>query len=161
MNKELKHRLHQILWSISEVLGSYLVRTKLNPVERSVGSLSCRRPRCQICAYVNEMVLTEMELYSLTMAFLSKFGYIKLAILSCYGSLPVLFGDWEGWWFEHFIIKCHRIIFFREDIFIKTPLYFGLFKKTLYIYIYIYIHYIYIYIIYIYIHYIYREIPIV
>ena len=35
-------------------ISSYLVRAKLYPVERLVGSFNCKRPRCQICTYVNE-----------------------------------------------------------------------------------------------------------
>ena len=37
------------------------------------------------------------------MVFLSKFGYayIWLKTLSCYSSIPVSCGDWEGWQFEH------------------------------------------------------------
>ena len=38
----------------SRNISSYLVRAKLYPVERSVGSFNCKRPRCQICTYVNE-----------------------------------------------------------------------------------------------------------
>ena len=32
-----------------------LVRAKLYLAERSVGYFNCKRPRCQICAYVNEL----------------------------------------------------------------------------------------------------------
>ena len=32
-----------------------MVKAELYPVERSVGSFNCKRPRCQICAYINEM----------------------------------------------------------------------------------------------------------
>ena len=39
----------------SEKIGSYLVRAKLYPVERSVGSFNCKTPSFLICAYVNEM----------------------------------------------------------------------------------------------------------
>ena len=38
----------------SRKISSYLVRAKTYPVERSVGSFNCKRPRCQICAYVND-----------------------------------------------------------------------------------------------------------
>ena len=31
-----------------------MVRTKLYPVERSVGSFNCKRPHSQICTYFNE-----------------------------------------------------------------------------------------------------------
>ena len=33
-----------------------------------------------------------------TMAFLGKFAYIWLTTLSCYGVIPVSYGDWEGWY---------------------------------------------------------------
>ena len=35
-------------------ISGYLVRAKLYPVERLVGPFNCKRPRCQICTYVNE-----------------------------------------------------------------------------------------------------------
>ena len=38
----------------SRKISSYLVRAKLYPVERSVGSFNCKRPRCQICTYLTE-----------------------------------------------------------------------------------------------------------
>ena len=38
----------------SKKISSYLVRAKLYSVERPIGLLNCKRPRCQVCAYVNE-----------------------------------------------------------------------------------------------------------
>ena len=38
----------------SRKICSYLVRPKLYPVERSVGSFISKRPHCQICTNVNE-----------------------------------------------------------------------------------------------------------
>ena len=38
---------------------------------------------------------------NLIMGFLGKLSYIWLTILSCYGTIRVPCGDWEGWWFEH------------------------------------------------------------
>ena len=35
-------------------LGSYLVKTKLYPIERSVGSFKCNGKRCQVCLNVTE-----------------------------------------------------------------------------------------------------------
>ena len=35
-------------------LSSYLVRAKLYPTERTVGSYKCIRKRCKVCIYVNE-----------------------------------------------------------------------------------------------------------
>ena len=37
------------------------------------------------------------------MAFLGRFLYKGLKILSCYNSIPVpyVIGDWERWWFEN------------------------------------------------------------
>ena len=35
------------------------------------------------------------------MAFLGKFAYIG----SYYHSIPVPYGDWKGWWFEHLELK--------------------------------------------------------
>ena len=38
----------------SRKLSSYLVRTKLCPLEKKVGSFVCKGKRCQICLNVNE-----------------------------------------------------------------------------------------------------------
>ena len=38
---------------------------------------------------------------SLTMVSFGKFGYIKLTILSYYGTILVHHADWEGCWFKH------------------------------------------------------------
>ena len=57
MNEELKHFFTSgpmVSFRSSRKISSYLVRTKLYPVEREVGSFNCKRPRCQICAYINE-----------------------------------------------------------------------------------------------------------
>ena len=57
MNEELKHLFTpgpMVSFRSSRKISSYLVRAKLYPVERSVGSFNCKRPRCQICTYVNE-----------------------------------------------------------------------------------------------------------
>ena len=61
MNEELKHLFTpgpMVFFRSSRKVSSYLVRAKLYPVERSVersvGSFNCKRPHCQICAYVNE-----------------------------------------------------------------------------------------------------------
>ena len=57
MNEELKHLFTSgpmVSFRISTKISSYLVRAKLYSVERSVGSFNCKRPRYQICAYVNE-----------------------------------------------------------------------------------------------------------
>ena len=57
MNEELKHLFTpgpMVSFRSSRKISSYLVRAKLYPVERSVGSFSCKRPRCQICTFVNE-----------------------------------------------------------------------------------------------------------
>ena len=60
LNKDLNNFLHQVLRSPSEVLGrsvvisSDLVRAQLYPVERCVGFFNCKRPRWQICIYINE-----------------------------------------------------------------------------------------------------------
>ena len=56
-NEELKHLFTpdpMVSFRSSRKMSSYLVRTKLYPVERSVGSFNCKRPHCHICAYVNE-----------------------------------------------------------------------------------------------------------
>ena len=56
MNEELKHLFitcPMVSFRSSRKIGSYLVRTKLYPVESSVGSFDCKRPPYQICAYVN------------------------------------------------------------------------------------------------------------
>ena len=57
MNEEVKHFFtlgSMVFFTSSRKISSYLVRAKLYPVERLVGSFNCKRPRCQICAYVNE-----------------------------------------------------------------------------------------------------------
>ena len=57
MNEELKHLFTpgpMVSFRSSRKISSYLVRAKLYPVERSVGSFNCKRPRCQICTYVTE-----------------------------------------------------------------------------------------------------------
>ena len=57
MNEELKHLFTpgpMVSFRSSRKISSYLVRAKLYPVERLVGSFSCKRPCCQICTYVNE-----------------------------------------------------------------------------------------------------------
>ena len=35
-------------------LSSYLVRAKLYPLERTVGSYKCKGKRCQVCNYITE-----------------------------------------------------------------------------------------------------------
>ena len=57
MNEELKHLFipgPMVSFRSSRKIISYLVRAKLYPVERSVGYFNCKKPRCQICAYVQE-----------------------------------------------------------------------------------------------------------
>ena len=57
MNEELKHVFTpdpMVSFRSAKKVSSYLVRAKLYPVERSVRSFNCKRPNCQICAYVNE-----------------------------------------------------------------------------------------------------------
>ena len=57
VNEEFKHLFTSgpmVFFRSSRKISSYLVRAKLYPVERSVGSFNCKRPRCQICTYVNE-----------------------------------------------------------------------------------------------------------
>ena len=56
MNEELKHLFTpgpMISIRSSREIISYLVRAKLYPVE-SIGYFNCKRPCCEICAYVNE-----------------------------------------------------------------------------------------------------------
>ena len=57
MNEELKHLFIPgpvVSFRSSRKISSYLVRAKLYPVERLVGSFNCKRPRYQICIYVNQ-----------------------------------------------------------------------------------------------------------
>ena len=57
MNEELRHVFTpgpMVFFRSTEKISSYLVRAKLYPVERSVQSFNFKRPRCQICAYVNK-----------------------------------------------------------------------------------------------------------
>ena len=52
VNKKLKHLFTPgpvVSFRSSRKISSYLVKAKLYPVERSVGSFNCKRPRCQIC----------------------------------------------------------------------------------------------------------------
>ena len=43
-----------ISFKSSRKLSSYLVRAKLYPTERVVGSLKCNKPRCLVCVNVTE-----------------------------------------------------------------------------------------------------------
>ena len=57
MSEEPKHLFTPgpiVSFRSSRKIKSYLVRAKLYPVERSVGSFNCKRQHSQICAYVNE-----------------------------------------------------------------------------------------------------------
>ena len=57
MNEVLQHLFTpgpMVSFRSSRKISSYVVRDKLYPVERSVGSFNCKRPRCKICAYINE-----------------------------------------------------------------------------------------------------------
>ena len=57
MNEEVKKVFSpcpMISFRGTRKLGSYLVRTKLYPLERSVGSFKCGIKRCQVCLNVNE-----------------------------------------------------------------------------------------------------------
>ena len=38
----------------SRKISSYLVRAKLFPIERTVGSFKCRSKRCEVCKYIRE-----------------------------------------------------------------------------------------------------------
>ena len=56
-NEELKQLFTpdpMVSFRSSRKMSSYLVRTKLYLVERSVGSFNCKRPHCHVCAYANE-----------------------------------------------------------------------------------------------------------
>ena len=51
MNEELKQLFTPdpvVFFRNSRKISSYLIRSNLYPVERLVGSLNCKRPRCQI-----------------------------------------------------------------------------------------------------------------
>ena len=57
MDEELKHLFTQspmVSFRSSTNISSYLVRAKLHLVERSAESFNCKRPRYEICTYVNE-----------------------------------------------------------------------------------------------------------
>ena len=57
MNKELRHPFTpglMVSFRSSRIISSYLVKAKLYPVEMPVGYFNYKRPRCQICIYVNE-----------------------------------------------------------------------------------------------------------
>ena len=75
MNEEFKHLFTPgpiVSYRSSRKICSYLVKAKLYPVKRSVGSFYCRRPRCQICAYVNEtdsFTSTQREIYKINHKF--------------------------------------------------------------------------------------------
>ena len=56
-NEELKHHFTpgpMVSFRSYRKISTYLVRAKLYPVERSVGSFNCKRPRSKISTYVNE-----------------------------------------------------------------------------------------------------------
>ena len=79
MNEEFKHVFTpgpMVSFRNSRKISSYLVRAKLYPVERSVESFYCKRPRRQICAYVNEtdsFTSTQGETYKIN----HKFDYME------------------------------------------------------------------------------------
>ena len=55
--QKLREFLRQHLFSPSEVLRilkSFLVRFKVYPLERKVGSAKCNGKRCQVCLNINE-----------------------------------------------------------------------------------------------------------
>ena len=57
MNEELKYLFTpgpMVSFRTSRKISSSLVRAKLYPLERLVGSFNFKRPCCQICTYVNE-----------------------------------------------------------------------------------------------------------
>ena len=57
MNEAPKHLFTpgpMVSFRSSRKISSYLVRAKLYPGERSVGSFNCKRPLCHICTYINE-----------------------------------------------------------------------------------------------------------
>ena len=57
MNEEVKNVFNpgpMISFRGARKLSSYLVRAKLYPFERSVGSFKCRNRRCQVCDNVTE-----------------------------------------------------------------------------------------------------------
>ena len=87
---------------------------------------------------------------SLIMIFVGKFGYIQLNILSRYDSIPVSFGDWEGWWFQHSVCQICRLA-----IYIHIYIYIYIYNIYIYNIYTIYIIHVYIYNIYINIYYIY------
>ena len=43
-----------VLFRSSRKISSYLVRAKLYPIERTVGSLKCGSKRCEVCKYITE-----------------------------------------------------------------------------------------------------------
>ena len=57
INEKLKHFFTpgtMVSFRSSGKIISYLVRAKLYPVERSIGSFNFKSPRCQICVYINK-----------------------------------------------------------------------------------------------------------
>ena len=53
-------------------LSNYLVRTKMHPIERNVGSKNCGSKRCEVCVKVNETstftsTVTEVLCYGATL----------------------------------------------------------------------------------------------
>ena len=54
MNEELKDLGLVVSYKSSRKLRMYLVRAKVYPLKRSVGSKKCNRARCQICTNVKE-----------------------------------------------------------------------------------------------------------
>ena len=61
MNEEVKNVFNpgpMISFRGARKLNSYLVRAKLYPLERSVGSFKCRNRRCQVCDNVTAETTT-------------------------------------------------------------------------------------------------------
>ena len=57
MDEEVKKVFYpgpMVLFRSASNVRSYLVRAKVYPLERTVGSFECKKSRCEVCLNVNE-----------------------------------------------------------------------------------------------------------
>ena len=57
MDVEVKKVFHpgpMVSFRSAREVSSYLVRAKMYPLKRTVGSFKCKKSRCQVCLNVNE-----------------------------------------------------------------------------------------------------------
>ena len=84
MKEVLKHLFtpgSTVSFRTSWKIRSYLVRAKLHPIERPVGSFNCKIPCCQICACVNETDSFTSTITGETYKIDHKFDYMEKCLI--------------------------------------------------------------------------------